>query len=110
MAPHSKNNYLAAQFRRVSARRGAKRGALAVDHRILVAICHTIAEGVAHVDAGGAYFDQRDVQRTVRRSVARLENLGFRVSIAAAWRIVFSEVTRITWLFATMPDSLRCIR
>ena len=81
MASRSKNTYLSAQFKRISIRRGAKRAALAVAHTILVTMYHMLARGESYNELGGAYFDQRNVQRVVHRSVARLENLGFKVSI-----------------------------
>lgn len=84
MATRTKNTYLSAQFKRISIRRGAKRAALAVAHTILVTMYHMLARGTSYSDLGGTYFDQRNVDRVVHRSVARLENLGFKVSIAPA--------------------------
>ena len=84
MAARTKNTYLSAQFKRISIRRGAKRAALAVAHTILVSMYHMLARGMSYSELGGAYFDQRNVKRVVRRSVARLENLGFKVSIVPA--------------------------
>jgi transposase len=84
MAARSKNTYLSAQFKRISARRGAKRAALAVAHTILVTMYHMLVRDMSYSDLGGAYFDQRNVQRVIHRSVTRLENLGFKVSIAPA--------------------------
>jgi len=84
MASRSKDTYLAAQFKRISVRRGAKRAALAVAHTILVTMYQMLSRRVGYHDLGGAYFDRANVQRVVRRSVTRLENLGFRVSLAPA--------------------------
>lgn len=84
MASRSRNTYLSAQFQRISARRGAKRAALAVAHTILITMYHMLARGVSYSELGGNYFDQRNVQRVVHRSVTRLENLGFKVSLVPA--------------------------
>ena len=84
MASHSRDTYLAAQFKRISTRRGAKRAALAVAHSILVVMYHILSEGTNYRDLGSTYFDQRNVHRTVNRSVARLQNLGFKVSLIPA--------------------------
>lgn len=84
MASHSKNTYLSAQFKRISVRRGAKRAALAVAHTILVTMYNMLSRNTTYNDLGSAYFDQRNVQRVVHRSVARLENLGFKVSVVPA--------------------------
>ena len=55
-----------------------------VAHTILVTIYHMLSRGEPYNEVGGAYFDRRNVQRVVHRSVARLEDLGFRVSIVPA--------------------------
>ena len=84
MASRSKNTYLSAQFKRIAARRGAKRAALAVAHTILITMYHMLSRGMNYNDLGGAYFDQRNVQQVVRRSISRLEDLGFTVNVAPA--------------------------
>lgn len=83
-ASHTRNTYLAAQYRRLAARRGAKRAALAVAHTILVTAYHIIREGTVYQDLGGNYFDERERDRTIRRAVHRLERLGCKVSVEAA--------------------------
>jgi len=80
-AGRSKDNYLAAQYRRLAARRGKKRAAIAVAHSILVITYYLIQRGTAYVDLGAHYFDQRNQQATQRRLVKRLEQLGFSVSL-----------------------------
>jgi len=84
MASRSKDSYLSSQFKRISVRRGAKRAALAVAHSILVIMYHILSRGTSYSDLGGAYFDQKNIQHVVRRSVSRLENLGFKVSLVPA--------------------------
>jgi transposase len=81
-AARTKDTYLAAQFRRLAARRGAKRAALAVAHSILVQVyvLLTRPEEDYH-DLGGQYFDVRDRQAIERRLVRRLEGLGYHVSL-----------------------------
>ncbi len=79
----SKDNYLAAQYRRLTARRGKKRAAVAVAHSILKIAFHIIKNGTTYVDLGPNYFDQRDQQATQRRAVRRLEALGFKVTLEA---------------------------
>jgi transposase len=79
----SKDNYLAAQYRRLTARRGKKRAAVAVAHSILKIAFHIIKNGTTYVDLGPHYFDQRDRQATQRRAVRRLEALGLKVTLEA---------------------------
>ena len=84
MAARTKNTYLSAQFKRISVRRGAKRAALAVAHSILVTMYHMLARGTKYSDLGGTYFDQMNVDRVIHKSITRLENLGFKVSLVPA--------------------------
>lgn len=80
-AGHSRDTYLGAQFRRLAARRGKKRAAVAVAHSILIIFYHMIRDGTAYVDLGGTYFDHRREQATQKRLIARLERLGFKVTL-----------------------------
>src|SRR5262249_20809800 len=60
-AARTKDTYLAAQFRRLAARRGAKRAALAVAHSILVQVYVLLTRPAEdYHDLGGQYFDERD--------------------------------------------------
>jgi transposase len=83
-ASHTKNNYLASQYHRLAARRGGKRAALAVAHSILVIIYHLLQRGTTYEDLGGNYFDERNKQVAIHRSVRRIEQLGYRVTLEAA--------------------------
>lgn len=80
----SKGNYLAAQYRRLAARRGKKRAAVAVAHSILVIAYHIIDRGTVYTDLGGDYFDRRNEHHTQRRLVKRLEQLGYKVTLEPA--------------------------
>jgi transposase len=83
-ASHSKNTYLASQYRRLAARRGSKKAALAVAHSILVILYHMLKRRRAYQDLGPNYFDERDKFVIQRRLVKRLEKLGFTVQLAPA--------------------------
>jgi transposase len=82
-AAHSKQSYLAAQYRRLTARRGTKKAAVAVGHSILVTVYHLLTEpDCPYVDLGPTYFDQRAPSVVQRRLVYRLEGLGFKVQLS----------------------------
>lgn len=83
-AARTKGSYLSAQYHRLAARRGAKRAILAVAHSILVIIYHLLRDGTTYQELGGNYFDHRNAQAVLRRSVRRLEGLGYRVTLEAA--------------------------
>ena len=77
-----KGTSLAAQYRRIAARRGKQRAIVAVGHSILVSLYHMLAEERDYADLGGNFFDERElVQRPL---VRRLEQLGLKVTVEQA--------------------------
>jgi transposase len=82
-AARKKDSYLSAQYRRIAARRGANRAAIAVAHSILIIIYYLLQRRCTYSELGGNYFDERDREATVRSLTSRLENLGYKVTKAA---------------------------
>jgi transposase len=80
----SKDNYLGAQFRRLAARRGKKRAAVAVARSILVIAYHMLRDGTHYVDLGSDYFDKLNQADLERRLVKRLSQLGYNVTLEPA--------------------------
>jgi transposase len=80
-ASHTKDSYLAAQYRRLAARRGKKRALLAVGHSILVIIYHVLRNHVDYHDLGADFFDRLEPERLRRYLVRRLQHLGFDVAL-----------------------------
>ena len=81
-AARAKQTYLAAQYRRLTARRGTKKAAVAVGHSILVIVYHLLTDpDCPYVDLGATYFDQRDPGAVQRRLIHRLEALGYHVQV-----------------------------
>ena len=78
-ASKTKATYLQAQFRRLAAIRGSKLAIIAVASTILTIGYHMLKEGTTYRELGGNYFDKRNLLRTTRRLVKRLEALGHRV-------------------------------
>jgi transposase len=68
--------YLGEQYRRISARRGAKRAAVAVGHSILVIFYHMVKTGESYQEKGADYFLHRNKQEIQQRLVRQLERLG----------------------------------
>lgn len=83
-AGRSKDTYLGAQYRRLAARKGGKRAALAVGHSILIISYHLMDRGTSFQELGADYFDRRNPERVKDRLVARLERLGFKVTVEQA--------------------------
>jgi transposase len=65
-----KDNYLSALYRRIAARRGAKRAVMAVAHALLVIAFHMLKRGENYRELGADHFDRIDVNR-IRRSLVR---------------------------------------
>jgi transposase len=77
----NKGTYLRDKFYRLKARRGGKRAALAIAHKILVATYHILSTGVAYKDLGDVYLDQLSERRVTNNLVRRLERLGYDVKL-----------------------------
>jgi transposase len=73
--------YLRDKFRRLRARMGAKKAAVAIAHKILVAVFHMLQRAVAFADLGADYLDRLDKHRMARRLVRRLDALGYDVML-----------------------------
>lgn len=81
-ASHAKDSYLAAQYRRLAARRGRKRALLAVGHSILVVVYHLLKhKDLQYEDLGADFFDRLEPDRLKRYLVKRLERLGWDVDL-----------------------------
>src|SRR5438876_4353641 len=75
-AVRSKKSYYRALYHRLKGRRGAKKAIVAVQHAMLVALWHMLKYRVAHHDLGVDSFDRRNIVRTRRPHIRRLERLG----------------------------------
>jgi transposase len=80
-ASHSKNTYLAAQYRRLAGRRGKKRAIVAVGHTMLVMMYHLLKDNVDYHDLGHDYLDKLQPRRLTHYLVKRLEGLGHKVTL-----------------------------
>ncbi len=72
-----KSSYFCAQFQRISARRGRKRAYVAVAHSMLIAIYHTLKNGLIFSDLGVDYYDQFNKERKINACLRKLQSLGW---------------------------------
>ena len=79
VAAKTKDTYLAAQYRRIAARRGKKRALMALGHTVLVIAYQLLTRKLPYHDLGVAYFDKLEQNRVQRRLVRRLERMGYEV-------------------------------
>ena len=80
-AVRTKDTYLQARYKRLTARRGPLRALVAVEHSIITAIWHMLTDNVAYQELGGTYFTQRDPERATRRAINQLNQLGYTVTL-----------------------------
>jgi transposase len=80
-ASHQKGSYLRDKFFRVKARRGHKRAAVAIAHKILIAVYHMLAGNKPYHELGDLFLDQRNRQSLAHSLLRRLERLGYKVSL-----------------------------
>lgn len=82
-ASRAKGTYLQAQFRRICAKRGAKKAAVAVASSILTAAYFILRDDVQYHDLGPDYFDRQNKQAVINRHLRRLKELGCDVQITS---------------------------
>jgi transposase len=78
-ASHTKDTYLAAQYRRLAARRGKKRALVALGHTLLVIMYHLLKNGTTYQELGGDFLERLEPERLTRQLIHRLEKLGHKV-------------------------------
>jgi len=81
-ASRTKDTYLAAQFRNISRRRGAKRACVAVGHSILTIVYHLISQpDIRFEDLGSDHFVTPHRHQLAQKLVKRLDSLGFKATV-----------------------------
>jgi transposase len=63
VASKTNETYLAAEYKRIAARRGTKRALIALGHTILVTIYHMLTRRKPYHELGVANFDEMERQR-----------------------------------------------
>ena len=83
-ASHKKDSYLRALFHRLRARRGQKKAACAVAASMLVAAWHMLRDGTLYKDLGANHFENQAKPSQIKRLIAKITNLGYKVETAPA--------------------------
>ena len=82
-AAHVKQTALAARYRRIAARRGAKKAVIALAHTLLVIAYHVIVRREPYHELGEDYLQQTNPTMRAQRLVRQLSRLGFEVELPA---------------------------
>lgn len=81
-AARSRGTYLKTKYYQLKSRRGAKKAAMAIAHKILKIAWHLLSNPEAHYrELGEGYFDARREEQMKKRLVKRLEALGCEVRL-----------------------------
>lgn len=77
-----RGSYLADKYRRLCARRGKMRAAVAVAHKILIAVYHMLDKRSDYRELGPSYLDQLNQKRTANALTSRLRAMGYDITIS----------------------------
>ncbi|HET6518883.1 MAG TPA: transposase [Geminicoccaceae bacterium] len=80
-ASQARGTYLRAKFHRLKARMSAKKAAVAIAHKILVAVFHMLQRAATFAELGADDLDRLDKHRTAKRLVRRLDAPGYDVML-----------------------------
>ena len=80
-ATRTQGTYLAARYHRIAARRGPMRALVAIEHSILTAAWHMLANGECYTDPGEDHFTRINPSRAKNNAIKQLNNLGYNVTI-----------------------------
>lgn len=80
-ATRTKHTYLAAQFRRLTARLGQWRALVAVGHSILVMAWHWLSKPASYQELGSDDFDRCNAHAYRVKLIRQLEALGLKVAV-----------------------------
>jgi hypothetical protein len=79
-----KGSYYKAKYYRLKARRGAKRAAMAIAHKLLVAAFHMLSSDIPFRELGETFLDQHAKRRITAGLLRRLNALGYEVMLIPA--------------------------
>lgn len=83
-ASKKKGSFFQARYRRLAARRGKKRAAMATGRSILLAVHAVLEKRCDFADLGQNFYLQRQADRAKEHLIHRLEKLGYKVTLSTA--------------------------
>jgi transposase len=85
-ASHTKDTYLSSLYHHIAPRRDKKRAIFAVAHSMFVSIYYMLRDHSSYRELGKNYFDQVNRKSVIKRSVRRIESLGYTVTLTPTSR------------------------
>lgn len=83
-ASRGKNTYLSVKYKRIALRRGRVKAIVAIEHVILTATWHMLANGEVYTDPGADFYLKREPEQTKTRAIRQLQTLGYDVNLTPA--------------------------
>jgi transposase len=83
-ASHAQDTYLRSFYWRIASKRGPKKARIATAHKQLKIAFLIIRDRARYKDLGTDHFDRRNLERTKKYLVGRLEGLGLKVTLNPA--------------------------
>jgi transposase len=80
-AARSKRSYFHGQYRRLAARRGPNKAALAIGHAILTTVYYLLTRQDTYRDLSPTYLEERLRARAQQRAIQQLQRLGYEVTL-----------------------------
>jgi transposase len=80
-AARTKNTYLSSLYHNIAARRGKNRAAVAVGRTILESIYYMLTRNQPYIELGPDYLLQQKKDAVVKRSIKKLQSLGYVVNL-----------------------------
>jgi transposase len=80
-AARSHDTYYAAKYRRIASRRGPVKAVVALEHAMLIAVWNMLQTGTTYNDPGDDFYSRRSPDKTKRRALDQLRNLGYTVTL-----------------------------
>ena len=80
-AAKTRNSYLKDKYYRIAARRGKKKAAVAIGHKILGFAYYVLSNKVSYHDLGENYLDKLNKEVIEKRLIKRLRELGNKVTV-----------------------------
>jgi transposase len=80
-ASRKNDSFLRSRFNRLSFRIGRNKAIVATARQILIIVYHLLAGQEQYKDLGPHFYDKRNKDRSIKRHVKRLEQLGYTVSL-----------------------------
>jgi len=81
-ASRTKGTYLRDKYHKLAGRRGKKKAAIAIGHKILVSAYYMLRNGVSYKEIGMNYLDNRNKERLSKYHMNKLLQLGYKVLLA----------------------------